>query len=81
MNKLKLNCLIYYYECLYKKSNTISMYTTIHVHTYVKHAFFLFYRAEDVQDQMRSVSRGHNYLVKLCDSVDLDVLPDSSKFS
>ncbi|XP_076097791.1 uncharacterized protein LOC143067976 isoform X1 [Mytilus galloprovincialis] len=38
-------------------------------------------RAEDVQDQMRSVSRGHNYLVKLCDSVDLDVLPDSSKFS
>ncbi|VDI56257.1 Hypothetical predicted protein [Mytilus galloprovincialis] len=38
-------------------------------------------RAEDVQDQMRSVSRGHNYLVKLCDSVDLDVLLDSTKFS
>ncbi|XP_063428985.1 uncharacterized protein LOC134711925 [Mytilus trossulus] len=38
-------------------------------------------RAEDVQDQINSVSRGHNYLVKLCDSVDLDVLSDSSKLS
>ncbi|CAC5393710.1 unnamed protein product [Mytilus coruscus] len=38
-------------------------------------------RAEDVQDQISSVSRGQNYLVELCDSVDLDVLSDSSKFS
>ena len=41
----------------------------------------IFYRPEDVLEQLNSVSKGQDYLIRLCDTVNLDILSSVQKIS